>query len=100
MNPLIAAKDNVEPNKSFTDEVGIASLNNLRRHSDSEDDGPLTVNVVLSSVQRSAKWFFPREAKLGSTDALQCIRPTEGGITSADAFRRIISSDVFPGITS
>ena len=32
MNPLITAKDNVEPNKSFTDEVGIASLNNLRRH--------------------------------------------------------------------
>ena len=51
---LIAAKNNVEPSKSFPDEVGIASLNNLRRHSDSEDDGPLTVNVVLSSVQRKA----------------------------------------------
>jgi len=32
MNPLIADKDNVEPNKSFPDEVGIASLNNLRQN--------------------------------------------------------------------
>ena len=28
------------------------------------------------------------------------LRPTEGGITSADAFRRITSQDVSPGITS
>jgi len=28
------------------------------------------------------------------------LRPTEGGITSADAFRRITSPDVSPGITS
>ena len=32
MNPLIVDEDYVEPNKSFPDEVGIASLNNLRQH--------------------------------------------------------------------
>jgi len=59
LNPLIAAKDNVEPNKSF-----------------------------------------PAKKALRPLMLFSALRPTEGGITSADAFRRITSPDVFPGITS
>ncbi|PNS39297.1 hypothetical protein RJ60_09425 [Mesotoga sp. B105.6.4] len=43
---------------------------------------------------------FPAKQALLSLMLLSALRPTEGGITSADAFRHITSPNVSPGITS
>jgi hypothetical protein len=43
---------------------------------------------------------FPAKQALLSLMLFSALRPTEGGITSADAFRRITSPNVSPGIAS
>ena len=59
------------------------------------------LRTTLHSVQRYiVSGSFPAKRALRPLMLLSAMRPTEGGITSADAFRRITSPDVSPGITS
>ena len=59
------------------------------------------LRTALHSVQRYiVSSSFPAKRPLRPLVLFSALHPTEGGITSADAFRRITSPDVSPGITS